>query len=403
MNVRSARPWLLAAALLLAPPAVAQQRTAEALFREGRELLVAGRFSEACERLEQSQRLEPRLGTQLNVAFCQQRLGKLATAWLGFRAAASAAQAEGDVSRERFASERAEALGPRVPRLMLGGAAGSSALQLSLDGSALDTAELDAEEGGLPLDPGAHTLIASAGGQEYWRTTVTLRESEQVTLAVPEPPPALTPLAPAAPGGEHASSSGFVYELGAFAGFLYAATSGSSARNSPSSIPLQGLDGDELGLTCASAPCEYLPFDSGGLLVGLSGFAGYALAPHAQLGLRVLAGLRATGGALLALGPSASLRLGRRYRLSPAVLFGTASHENRGLISAPAPGGDTELSGESTLSASLGFSLGLAAELGVELLRGPSGALVLQATPLVLFGPNGNAWLATLGAAYRWN
>src|SRR5688572_15414925 len=97
MNVRSSLPLVLRAALLGASfgvsallgsrHAVAEESDAARLFSEGRTLVIAKRFAEACPKFEQSQRLEPRLGTQLNVAFCQERLGKIATAWLGFQEA----------------------------------------------------------------------------------------------------------------------------------------------------------------------------------------------------------------------------------------------------------------------------------------------------------------------------
>ena len=33
----------------------------------------------------------------------------------------------------------------------------------------------------------------------------------------------------------------------------------------------------------------------------------------------------------------------------------------------------------------------------------PTGSVVLQATPLYLYGSNGSAWSLPLGAAYHWN
>lgn len=410
MNVCSSRPrairalWcvLLGAPLLLGGrPALAAEAGAEQLFRKGRALLVAGRFAEACAQLEQSQRLEPRLGTQLNVAFCQERLGKLATAWRNFREAASAARVGGDEARERFALERAAALEPRVPRLSLRGAAASGE---DPPGVLLDGSPLAAGEQALALDPGEHTLSAAHRGEEYWRTTVTLRESERMTLVVPAP---LASAATAQPHTAAASSaahpSRFVYELGAFVGFLYAATSTSTPDGDPSSIRAEQLeDGSTQRLTCATATCQYLPFDSGGLVVGAAGFVGYALAPHTDLGLRFLAGPRAAGGALLALGPAASFLLAERFRVGPSVLFGTASHNNRGLISVQGPTGQ-ELNGEGRLRAALGFALGLGVELGLELFSSPTGSLALQATPLFLYGSNGTAWLLPVGAAYRWH
>src|SRR5687767_2391284 len=92
-----------AAALDGCQAAFAAESDAARLFSEGRALVLEGRFAEACPRFEQSQRLEPRLGTQLNAAFCHERQGELATAWLGYQQALGLARRAGDGERERFA------------------------------------------------------------------------------------------------------------------------------------------------------------------------------------------------------------------------------------------------------------------------------------------------------------
>ena len=61
-----------------AQPASAQ---AEVLFRQGRDLMAAGKVAEACSAFDESQRLEPEITTLLNVAACREKLGQLATAW----------------------------------------------------------------------------------------------------------------------------------------------------------------------------------------------------------------------------------------------------------------------------------------------------------------------------------
>src|SRR5262245_37563455 len=48
---------------------------AEALFREGRQLMDSGAIAQACVKFEESLRLDPALGTMLNLAVCEERAG----------------------------------------------------------------------------------------------------------------------------------------------------------------------------------------------------------------------------------------------------------------------------------------------------------------------------------------
>ncbi|HEU4579030.1 MAG TPA: hypothetical protein VFS67_12290, partial [Polyangiaceae bacterium] len=367
---------------------------AERLFREGRSLLVGGRFGEACAKLEQSQQLEPRVGTQLNIGFCRERLGQLARAWSAFQDAAERARREGDAARERFARSRGDALAPRVPRLRLQVASAPQQAQtLTLDGAPLPPSSWGDEQ---PLDPGEHVLSAARGGEEYWRTTVMLHEAERARIAIPEPPPPIG-------NPEPRPARRFVYELGAFVGYIDVASSRETPDDNPGQlqVEVQSETGSQL-LSCASDPCRYLlPGSSAGFVVGVSGFLGYAVAAEVELGLRFLAGPRAGGGALAVLGPSASFRLGERYRLSPAVLFGTASHAGDGFAQLRTPNSLEYI--DARLRASLGFSIGLGSELSWVLSSQGSGAVLLQAVPLFLYGPNGFAWSLPVGATYRWN
>jgi hypothetical protein len=393
------------------PPAGAEESAAARLFREGRALVVAGRFAEACPTLEESQRLEPRLGTQLNIAFCQERLGKLATAWSGFQAAATRARREGDAAREQFATARALALAPRVPWLALRVAAGEAGgpSTILLDGAPLAPSAWGKE---LPVDPGSHVLVALHGGsehangaQEYWRTAVVLHESEHTNVSIPAAParaalgsPGPEPTPPAS------MASRLVIEVGAFVGFIVVDTRQSTPDEGSGSIQtfVQDEEGVTQRLTCSEVVCDYPSIgSSAGFVVGVTGFAGYAVSEPTALGLRFLMGPRAGGGALVAAGPSASFLLSERFRVSPAVLFGTATHVESDSVQLFTPTGFNSI--YSRMHGTIGFSVGLGAELGMRLTSSPSGSIILQATPLYLSGSNGSAWSVPLGAAYHWN
>jgi TolA-binding protein len=86
------RPCLIAAlvvtALWGAGSARAEPRdpaTAEVLFRTGRLHSLAGEYAAVCPLFAESLRLDPAPGTLLNLADCEEHIGRTATAWAHFR------------------------------------------------------------------------------------------------------------------------------------------------------------------------------------------------------------------------------------------------------------------------------------------------------------------------------
>jgi hypothetical protein len=177
-------PFLLAGSLI-APCAWAEgasdKAAAEALFAEGRKLLAAGNYAAACAKLEASQRLDPGVGTMLNLGDCYEKTGKTASAWAEFRDAAAMARAAGSTERVETARSRAAALEGRLSRLTIrSGAAGA---QIVRDGRPIDPATLGVP---LPVDPGRYTIEASAPGKEKWSRTVEIKaDRENVTVDIP--------------------------------------------------------------------------------------------------------------------------------------------------------------------------------------------------------------------------
>ncbi|HET9930303.1 MAG TPA: hypothetical protein VFQ35_06440, partial [Polyangiaceae bacterium] len=68
---------------------------AEALFRAGRAAMREHRLGDACDKFSESQRVEPKIGTLLNLALCHEQQGRLATAWAELRLAQAQAEALG--------------------------------------------------------------------------------------------------------------------------------------------------------------------------------------------------------------------------------------------------------------------------------------------------------------------
>lgn len=147
---------------------------AEALFDEGRSLMKSGRFAEACSKFEASQRLDPGVGTLLNLGDCLEHAGRTASAWARFREAASLAVAASQSEREQAARARAQALEGHLVRLSVrpdAAAAQDDALRITRDGIILERQTWGTA---VPVDPGKHVVVATSPGKASWSKTIEL-------------------------------------------------------------------------------------------------------------------------------------------------------------------------------------------------------------------------------------
>jgi tetratricopeptide (TPR) repeat protein len=182
---RSIFPGVLAMALAL--PAYAQgsgnKAAAEALFVEGRNLMAAERYAEACPKFEASQEMDPGLGTMLNLAECYEKTGKTASAWAQYREAIPIARSAGSKEREELAAERAKALQDRLSTLTIRVTAKDAALDVRRDGVPVHGAQLGTP---IPVDPGEHTVEATAEGKQPWSTKVDVgADAAKVEVEIP--------------------------------------------------------------------------------------------------------------------------------------------------------------------------------------------------------------------------
>jgi hypothetical protein len=186
---------------------------ATALFDEGRKLMDQHRWSEACPKLAESQRLGPSGGTLINLAECYEHTGQSASAWVAWKDAAARANAAGKRDVERKAIARASALEPSLARLTVAVDRSSDVdgLVVRRDGVAVGHAEFGMA---IPIDPGLHVIEASAPKKKAFsakvevspkqttaQVTLTL-EDEPVVAAAPGPTPAPSPAGPAPGAGD---------------------------------------------------------------------------------------------------------------------------------------------------------------------------------------------------------
>ena len=177
-------------ALAQTPPPPAQgnatdaRALAEVLFFTARGMMEAGRYAEASSKLTESYRLDPAAGTLLNLAVCNQKIGKIASAWGEFRDAQAEARRMNRPDREKLATDSLAAIEPELPflaiqvppqvRIIRG-------LEILRNGVPLQGAAWDTE---LPVDPGQAEVVERAPGYKPKTLYVTVARQQHATLSV---------------------------------------------------------------------------------------------------------------------------------------------------------------------------------------------------------------------------
>jgi len=150
-----------------------ERAIAEALFRDGKALVEAERFEEGCAKFQESQRLDPALGTLLYLGTCYAQIGRTASAWAAFQSAVEMARRVKDPSRESLARRRERDLEAKLSRVLFAVERPVAGLTIRVDGLALGPGALSTP---LPFDPGPHSIEVSAPGKRPWTTTLDLEQ-----------------------------------------------------------------------------------------------------------------------------------------------------------------------------------------------------------------------------------
>lgn len=275
---------LLATTASWAAPSAADVAVAQRTFDEARALFVAGNATEACVRFAQSQRLDPKLGTLLNLAICHEKIGRVASAWSEFHDARSIATAQGLKDRVQFADDHLAALAPRLAYVRVRMTAESKP-KVRLDGEVVDPAALDAD---IPVDPGAHLVEATWTDGKTWKASVRASTSNKEVVTLPPwVPQAKTGPSPAPPshgrrtaGLVTMGASLAVAGAGAVFGFMALSARSDAEAQCAASRCAEGRATNDTGLSYAWA--------SNALL----GVAGLALVTGGILTLSDLGGTR---------------------------------------------------------------------------------------------------------------
>jgi hypothetical protein len=178
--------WLVAAVVAVARPASAdppesEVEKADELFAEAK-ALEATNLPEACNKFAKSLQYNPAaIGTLLNVALCDEKLGHIASAVVRFAEARDRAREQGLPEHVRAAEDHLATLQPQVPHLAIRLTEQLTDTKVLVDDhvAAPDTL------GDIPLDPGSHTITVSAPDRLPHRATVTIEVAEHKAIVIP--------------------------------------------------------------------------------------------------------------------------------------------------------------------------------------------------------------------------
>lgn len=181
---------LVMLALAATASADSKQR-AEKLFEDGRKYLANGEYSLACTAFEESQAVEPAIGTQLNIALCYEKWGKLAAAYTVYLEAERQAREVKD-KRSTVARKQADAIEPKLARLRVIVPDGIDPYAIYLlDEKEIEVAKLAGE---LVLDAGPHEIEVRVAGAPPTKNAITLEAGQRAKLELALPAKAKQPV-----------------------------------------------------------------------------------------------------------------------------------------------------------------------------------------------------------------
>jgi hypothetical protein len=162
------------------PPRVDVEK-ADRLFAEARALLASDLLG-ACEKFDESLRYNPAaIGTLLNVALCDEKLGRVASALAKFSEARDRAREQGLPEHLRAAEDHITALTPSVPHLTVKLTESLPSTQVVIDDQVVAPDALD----DIAVDPGERTIVVTASSRLPFRSKLMIHRSEHREVVVP--------------------------------------------------------------------------------------------------------------------------------------------------------------------------------------------------------------------------
>jgi tetratricopeptide (TPR) repeat protein len=143
--------------------------TAENLFQQGLDAMKRNQFKEACDAFAGSNEADASPGTEINLALCNEKQGKIASAWGWYRTAAGLAELKNQKERAELARAEAAKLEPKLHKLVISVKYPSEGLVVTRNSAAVPAAALGTED---PIDPGDYLVEVKAKGKQPWRQKV---------------------------------------------------------------------------------------------------------------------------------------------------------------------------------------------------------------------------------------
>lgn len=180
------RSGRLAMIVALVAPGIAygdtKVETADRLFAEGKALLDVN-LVEACAKFDESYRYNPAaIGTLLNVALCDEKLGKFASAFAHFSAARDLAKEQSLPQHEKAAEQHLVGLEGKIPHLTIKLAEELPGIKVVVDNRVIGLEALR----NLPVDPGERVIDVSAPGRLPHETKIVIKAGETQDVVIPQ-------------------------------------------------------------------------------------------------------------------------------------------------------------------------------------------------------------------------
>jgi serine/threonine-protein kinase len=162
---------------------VNNEAAAEALFLEGRALMQKADYAAAAGKFAASDKAAPSVGARINLGDCYAALGKTASAWTRYKAAANLARQIGDSNRAAIANKKAGEISGKLTFLIVSVPEPVAGLEVSAAGNAVSAALFGQR---IPVDPGTIEITARAPDHEPFTTSIdTGQPGAAVTATVP--------------------------------------------------------------------------------------------------------------------------------------------------------------------------------------------------------------------------